>query len=87
MCFKAIRQKNNQNENLLEKNNYFPREGDGGGYPSMENSMKIINNFFEAFPYWVYVSGVSEHSKNVTTKTVCYRYNTFMMINYRGKKK
>ena len=30
------------------KINYFPREG--GGYPSMENSMEIINILFEPFP-------------------------------------
>ena len=47
MCLRAIRPQN-KNENLLEKNNYLPREG--GGYPSMENSMKIIIFFLETFP-------------------------------------
>ena len=36
--------------NCWKKINYFPREGGGGGYPSMENSMEIIKFFLEAFP-------------------------------------
>ena len=36
-------------EKLLEKNLLFPM----GGYPSMENSMKINNIYFEPFPYWL----------------------------------
>ena len=41
MCFMAIGPQNKNIAKLLEKIYYFPHEG--GGYPSMENSMEIIN--------------------------------------------
>ena len=50
MCFRAIKTQNKKLKMGWETIHYFPREGGGGGYPSMENSMKIINFFFEAFP-------------------------------------
>ena len=43
MCFRANRPQNKKFKNCCKKINYFPQEGGGGGgYPSMENSMKII---------------------------------------------
>ena len=36
---------------LLGKNNPISTEMGMGAYPSMENSMKIINILFEPFPY------------------------------------
>ena len=51
MCFRAIKPQNKNLKNCGEKINYFPQEGGGaGGYPSMENSMEIINIFFQPFP-------------------------------------
>ena len=50
-----------------------------GGYPSMENSMKIINFFFEAFPehLGLIVSGENEEIKNVDTNIKATRNSMF----------
>ena len=37
-------------KNCWKKINYFPREGGGGGYPSMENSITFNVFFIETFP-------------------------------------
>ena len=52
MCFRAIIPQNKNLKNCWKQINYFPRERGqgGGGYPSIENSMEIINIFFEPFP-------------------------------------
>ena len=49
MCFRAIRPQNRFFKKIDGKKIIIFRGG-GGGYPSMENSMKIIIIFFEAFP-------------------------------------
>ena len=49
MCFRAIRPQNRFLKKLLEKNSLFSTGG-GQGYPSMENSMKIINFFLRNLP-------------------------------------
>ena len=49
MCFRAIIPQNNKLKNCWKKIKYFPWGG-GVGYPSMENSMKMIYLFFEPIP-------------------------------------
>ena len=49
------------------KINYFPRRGGRGGTPLVENSAKIINFFFEPFPYLLYYKTLSNHNYDFLT--------------------